>query len=176
MGLRLVRMMAIMRPIQEAEHERHGERSDFRATIIGRLQGWRSGEGCCHPGRTICELQHAELWIGAAVERVPRLDACRQLGPPRGRAIIVPLQMPRYDFSDLSDYDFEVLVRDLLQEELNVRLTTFSPGRDRGIDIRLLSNGNQLNLVVQCKKWDPANWSGLLRFLVTDEFFESEGF
>jgi hypothetical protein len=78
--------------------------------------------------------------------------------------------MPRYDFSDLSDYDFEVLVRDLLQEELNVRLTTFSPGRDRGIDIRLLSSGNQLNLVVQCKKWDAANWSDLLRVLVKDEF------
>jgi hypothetical protein len=41
-----------------------------------------------------------------------------------------------YDFRTLSPLDFEELVRDLLQAELGLRLESFGPGRDLGIDFR----------------------------------------
>src|SRR5258706_4062668 len=41
-----------------------------------------------------------------------------------------------YDFRTLSPLDFEELIRDLLQPELNLRLESFGPGRDQGIDFR----------------------------------------
>jgi hypothetical protein len=39
-----------------------------------------------------------------------------------------------YDFRTLSPIDFEELVRDLLQAELHVRMESFGPGPDLGID------------------------------------------
>ncbi|MFD0259938.1 restriction endonuclease [Kitasatospora indigofera] len=57
--------------------------------------------------------------------------------------------MPR-NYSDLSPHDFEVLVRDLLQAELGVRMETFPPGRDGGVDIRLHHDGKE-TIIVQCK-------------------------
>jgi len=44
--------------------------------------------------------------------------------------------MPDYDFKSLSPYDFQNLVRDLLQKELDVTLECFTMGRDNGIDLR----------------------------------------
>jgi hypothetical protein len=41
-----------------------------------------------------------------------------------------------YDFKTLSPLDFEDLVPDLLQAELDIRLESFGPGRDQGIDCR----------------------------------------
>ncbi len=41
-----------------------------------------------------------------------------------------------YDFRTLSPIDFEELVRDLLQAELGLRMESFGPGRDLGIDFR----------------------------------------
>jgi hypothetical protein len=37
--------------------------------------------------------------------------------------------MPDYDFRNLSPIDFEILVRDLIQEELGVRLESFKAGK-----------------------------------------------
>ncbi|MGQ4383382.1 nSTAND3 domain-containing NTPase [Streptomyces sp. SAS_270] len=54
------------------------------------------------------------------------------------------------NYSDLSPYDFEVLVRDLLQKETGLRLETFPPGRDGGVDVRLYRDAGE-QLVVQCK-------------------------
>jgi len=58
-------------------------------------------------------------------------------------------------------------VRDLLQEELGVRLEKFSSGRDRGIDLRY-SAAKQGDLVVQCKHYGGSPWSTLLRELCSD--------
>jgi energy-coupling factor transporter ATP-binding protein EcfA2 len=41
-----------------------------------------------------------------------------------------------YDLRLLSPLDFELLVRDLLQEEFGILLESFGPGRDSGIDFR----------------------------------------
>ncbi|WP_189148796.1 restriction endonuclease [Streptomyces lacrimifluminis] len=54
------------------------------------------------------------------------------------------------NYADLSPYDFELLVRDLLQAELGLRLETFPPGRDGGVDVRLHRDGSE-QLIVQCK-------------------------
>ncbi|WP_189553262.1 nSTAND3 domain-containing NTPase [Streptomyces lavendofoliae] len=54
------------------------------------------------------------------------------------------------NYSDLSPHDFEILVRDLLQADHGVRMETFPPGRDGGVDIRLHRNGEE-TLIVQCK-------------------------
>jgi hypothetical protein len=69
--------------------------------------------------------------------------------------------MPDYDFRALSSVEFEDLVRDLLQKELQVRLQGFATGRDNGIDLRYApSNGNEL--VVQCKHYAGSKFALLL--------------
>jgi hypothetical protein len=44
--------------------------------------------------------------------------------------------MHGYDFTSLSPYDFEILMRDLLKAEHNVHFETFSRGSDGGVDLR----------------------------------------
>lgn len=73
--------------------------------------------------------------------------------------------MPNYDFQSLSSYDFELLARDLLQEELRVRLESFAKGLDGGIDFRFRDRHG--DLVVQCKHY--ANYDDLHRVLKRDE-------
>jgi hypothetical protein len=73
--------------------------------------------------------------------------------------------MPNYDFQALSSYDFELLVRDLLQEELRVRLESFAKGKDKGIDFRFRSPAG--DIVVQCKHY--ASYDDLYRVLKRDE-------
>jgi hypothetical protein len=69
--------------------------------------------------------------------------------------------MPNYDFKSLSPIDFEVLVRDLLQEELHVRLESFRSGRDLGIDFRYSPDAGG-EIVVQCKHYADSTFAKLL--------------
>lgn len=73
--------------------------------------------------------------------------------------------MPNYDFQALSSYDFELLVRDLLQKELKVRLESFSKGRDKGIDFRFRTVSG--DIVIQCKHY--ASYDSLVDVLKRDE-------
>src|ERR1700736_2419450 len=73
--------------------------------------------------------------------------------------------MPNYDFQALSSYDFELLARDLLQEELRVRLESFAKGKDKGIDFRFRNPAG--DIVVQCKHY--ASYDDLYRVLKRDE-------
>lgn len=59
------------------------------------------------------------------------------------------MDVPDYDFRSLSPIDFEVLVRDLLNAELKLKLTTFAVGSDGGVDLRDIDEG--VVTVVQCK-------------------------
>lgn len=70
--------------------------------------------------------------------------------------------MPNYDFKTLSPIDFEILVRDLLQEELGVRLENFKSGRDRGIDLRYCPSSDK-TLIIQCKHYAASSFQTLLR-------------
>jgi hypothetical protein len=62
------------------------------------------------------------------------------------------------DFGELSDYDFEQVVADLLAAEWQVRVETFPRGRDGGVDLRVIGPTSaplnipaQKELTVQCK-------------------------
>ena len=72
--------------------------------------------------------------------------------------------MPNYDFKLLSPIDFECLTRDLLQEDLKVRLENFKAGRDKGIDLRY-SKSKSGGIIVQCKHYAESSFSALFRHL-----------
>jgi conflict system STAND superfamily ATPase/restriction endonuclease len=69
--------------------------------------------------------------------------------------------MPHYDFLELSNLDFEELVRDLLQAEWGVRVESFKTGRDFGIDLRYTTDRTN-GCVIQCKHYAV---SGIRRLL-----------
>ncbi|MFT8506888.1 restriction endonuclease [Acetobacter sp.] len=71
--------------------------------------------------------------------------------------------MTDYDFSQLSPHDFELMCRDLLQEEEGLRLESFKSGKDSGIDFRYAPAG--VTTIVQCKRFVETGYSGLLRSL-----------
>lgn len=77
--------------------------------------------------------------------------------------------MAAYNFENLSPSDFELLVRDLLQEELHVRLESFTSGKDNGIDLRHISKDNKGQIVVQCKHHPQSTYNQLLSLLKTQE-------
>ena len=76
--------------------------------------------------------------------------------------------MPSYDFKTLSPLDFEVLSRDLLQEEYKVTLQSFTSGRDSGIDFRY-SRDTSGAIVVQCKHFAESGYDTLLHNLTNKE-------
>ena len=69
--------------------------------------------------------------------------------------------MQNYDFKSLSSYDFECLVRDLLQEELKITLESFKYGRDNGIHLRYSLTEDE-TMIVQCKHYAVTGCSGLI--------------
>ncbi|MDP3510186.1 MAG: hypothetical protein Q8T09_19600 [Candidatus Melainabacteria bacterium] len=84
--------------------------------------------------------------------------------------------MPDYDFSSLSDSEFEFLVADLGQKRFGEYLQRFERGRDAGIDCRYLAAFPVLDLadaeiksrarnslVVQCKHYRKSGFVALLR-------------
>src|SRR5579859_616081 len=76
--------------------------------------------------------------------------------------------MASYDFKSLSSYDFELLVRDLLQKELSTTLESFKGGRDKGIDLRY-SRPESGNTIVQCKHYAESGFSKLAQHLRDSE-------
>lgn len=79
--------------------------------------------------------------------------------------------MTTYNFSEISDFEFEALCRDLLQEELGLSFELFAPGPDRGIDIRYIGcKENGVHTIVgQCKRWAEDSFPRLLRYLSREE-------
>ena len=76
--------------------------------------------------------------------------------------------MPNYDFRSLSSYDFENLVRDLLQKELGVTLESFTIGRDEGIDMRYRVD-KETQVIIQCKHFAGSSYSKLYSHLKQKE-------
>lgn len=74
--------------------------------------------------------------------------------------------MADYFFQGLSPRDFELLVRDLLQAEIGVRMESFSSGPDGGADIRYAKGTD--NLIVQCKHYPHNDWASLKRALAAE--------
>lgn len=71
-----------------------------------------------------------------------------------------------YDLLSLSPDDFQLLVRDLLQAELGLRLETFTQGADQGIDLRNV-DPHRGTLIVQCKRYK--DFRSLSRSIRNDE-------
>lgn len=67
--------------------------------------------------------------------------------------------MPEYDFHTLSPMDFELLVRDLLQQRLEIELQAFGHGPDGGVDLRSSDNGK--TTIVQCKHYSGSSFNDL---------------
>ena len=76
--------------------------------------------------------------------------------------------MVDYNFASLSPYDFECLVRDPLQQELNLTLEGFTAGRDNGIDLRYSRNSDN-QIIVQVKHYANSKFSVLLNQLKSKE-------
>lgn len=70
-------------------------------------------------------------------------------------------------FDNLSDYDFEQLVADLLGAHWQTRVDSFPRGRDGGVDLRVIGPHDRLGLsagqelVVQCKHRPNSTFAGL---------------
>ncbi|MGK3138478.1 restriction endonuclease [Pantoea trifolii] len=75
-----------------------------------------------------------------------------------------------YDFMMLSPSDFESLVCDVLSKYLNIRLESFKPGKDKGIDLRhSLSLKGKNDMIIQCKRYAPHKINDLKRDLKKNE-------
>lgn len=68
-----------------------------------------------------------------------------------------------YDFTNLSDVEFEKLCADILSRKLGVKLQYFSAGRDGGID--LTDDAAHKNIIVQVKHYAKSSFSSLLTSL-----------
>lgn len=71
-----------------------------------------------------------------------------------------------HDFRQLSPLDFENFVRDLLQEELKLRIESFGPGKDGGIDFRFAQAGKKT--IVQVKHYVESPPRSLVRAAVKE--------
>lgn len=76
--------------------------------------------------------------------------------------------MAHYDYSGLTDIDFENLVQSILQADLNITLEAFKKGPDSGIDLRY-SRDPGGSLIIQCKHYRGSGLQKLLRVLRNDE-------
>ena len=76
--------------------------------------------------------------------------------------------MDTFDLGRLTDFDFEAVCKDLFESILESRLEIFTPGTDRGIDLRYMSAGSS-NVVIQCKNWERNKRSSLMSHMAKVE-------
>ncbi len=70
--------------------------------------------------------------------------------------------MREYNFDNLSPYDFEILIRDLLESAEGLKLRAFAPGRDRGIDLRGWETKKPpRSVIVQCKHMANSSFASI---------------
>ncbi|HEY7484835.1 MAG TPA: restriction endonuclease [Streptosporangiaceae bacterium] len=69
--------------------------------------------------------------------------------------------MPEYDFRTLSPTDFEYLIGDVLNADLDLRLHSYPEGRDQGIDLRQVTADGHTT-IVQCKHYRKSSPSTFL--------------
>ena len=68
-----------------------------------------------------------------------------------------------YNFNNLSDHEFEILCKDIMQEKLHKDLYIFPKGRDEGIDIT--ENSFFHTVIIQVKHYANSTYSDLRRSL-----------
>ncbi|MFI6176376.1 restriction endonuclease [Nonomuraea sp. NPDC051191] len=78
-------------------------------------------------------------------------------------------RMDSFDLGRLTDYDFEVLCRDLFGQILGVSLEIFPRNvTDLGIDLRYVSEAGQ-TIVLQCKHWQSSSQAQLINRMTKEE-------
>ncbi|HGG0417181.1 TPA: restriction endonuclease [Clostridium sporogenes] len=71
-----------------------------------------------------------------------------------------------YNFSNMDDYEFELLSKDIMEKEIGVDLRTYTKGPDGGIDIRgYISN----DLIIQAKHYVNSKYDSLKRSLIKEQ-------
>lgn len=76
--------------------------------------------------------------------------------------------MQNYDFKNLNDKEFEVLVNDLISKREAVNVDRFKPGKDGGVDGRFFLAGSG-EAIIQSKHWLKSGIKPLIRRLKQDE-------
>ena len=69
-------------------------------------------------------------------------------------------KLSKYNWSNLSDYDFELVCRDVMSVVLGHRVETFARGRDGGIDLRYSSG--RTHVIGQAKHYLQSTYGDLL--------------
>ena len=65
-----------------------------------------------------------------------------------------------FNFNNLSDFEFEILCKDIMQKKLNMELYTFQKGRDGGIDIT--DDPSKKTVIIQVKHYINSKYSDLI--------------
>ncbi|MEP1151428.1 MAG: restriction endonuclease [Balneola sp.] len=73
-----------------------------------------------------------------------------------------------YDFSQLNDKEFEIMVNDLLSVHYGLKVDRFKPGKDEGVDGRFFTDSNK-EVIIQSKHYLKTGLNGLLRVLKNTE-------
>ncbi|MDQ7809390.1 restriction endonuclease [Amycolatopsis sp. A133] len=73
--------------------------------------------------------------------------------------------MDEYDLGRLTDFDFEMLCKDLFEVVLGCSLEIFARGRDGGIDLRHVAPSSGELTVIQCKHWIRSGRKALIGHL-----------
>ncbi len=68
-----------------------------------------------------------------------------------------------FNFNNLSDFEFEILCKDIMQKKLGIKLYTFPRGRDGGIDIT--NDPASRTLVIQVKHYINSKYADLISSL-----------
>lgn len=71
-----------------------------------------------------------------------------------------------FDLSNLNDYEFEILCKDIMQDILDEELFTFSRGVDAGVDI--CDKANAPTIIIQAKHYAGSTYSQLKSSLKKD--------
>ena len=68
-----------------------------------------------------------------------------------------------FNFNNFSDFEFEILCKDIMQKKLGIKLYTFPRGRDGGIDIT--NDPASRTLVIQVKHYINSKYADLISSL-----------
>lgn len=68
-----------------------------------------------------------------------------------------------YNYANLSDYEFELLCRDIMEKKLGRSLRCFAPGKDGGVDVTESKLSNEV--MIQVKRYISSPFSELLSSL-----------
>lgn len=74
-----------------------------------------------------------------------------------------------YDLGRLTDFDFELVCKDIFDAELGVSLEIFAAGKDQGVDLRHMSTNSDPGIVIQCKKWERTKRAKLISHMKNEE-------